>query len=261
MHSCIYEGLVTHSRFHPVKHRFQYRLNMLMLDLSEIPALVGNDRLIAADRWSVRSFQSADHLAGSGDLEDQVRSRIQAETGRRPTGRIRLLTQLRYFGYYFSPLNLFYVSDAENLSTEYVLAEVNNTPWGERHLYVLSEQNRQPGSVQRYVHPKQMHVSPFMDMDMDYHWRLTAPEQHLSVKLENWREGQRLFSAGLTLRRKPLTRGNLQRISWRYPWMTAQIILAIHFQALKLWWKRCPVYVHPKKRPQLPQNPAQTPQA
>jgi uncharacterized protein len=257
MHSCIYEGIVTHSRFHPIEHRFQYRLYMLMLDLSELSELVQNQALMASRRWAVRSFLPSDHLAGTGDLVQQVREKIFSETGNRSTGRIRLLTQLRYFGYYFSPLNLFYVNDSEDCTVEYVLAEVNNTPWGERQLYLLSEQNRQPGRNLQYVHPKAMHVSPFMGMDMDYHWRLTIPKENLRVHLENWKEKQRLFSAGLIMRRRSLTPGNLRRASWRFPWMTAQIILAIHYQALKLWWKRCPVYVHPSKRPQLPQTPRQ----
>lgn len=257
MHSCLYEGIVTHSRFRPIKHRFQYRLYMLMLDLSELQELSRQPSLMSSHRWSIRSFLPSDHLDGKGDLTHQVREKIFAETGKRSTGRIRLLTQLRHFGYYFSPLNLFYVSDAEDRAVEFVLAEVNNTPWKERHLYLLSDQNRQPGRHMRFAHPKALHVSPFMGMNVDYHWRLTVPDKYLHVYVENRSDSQRLFSAGLTLRRKNLTRENLRRASWRYPWMTAQIILAIHYQALKLWWKRCPTYVHPNKLPPLQQTPRQ----
>jgi DUF1365 family protein len=250
MHSCIYEGIVTHSRFDPIEHQFRYRLYMLMLDLSELADLLKSGSFMASRRWAMRSFLSTDHLSGTEDLAQQVRDKIFSETGRQSQGRIRLLTQLRHFGYYFSPLNLFYVSDSEDCTIEYVLAEVNNTPWGERQLYLLSDRNRVPGSGFRYVHSKAMHVSPFMEMEMDYHWHITVPADQLCVQLENWKQEQRVFSAGLVMQRKALTVANLRRASWRFPWMTAQIILAIHYQALKLWWKRCPVYVHPRKRPQ-----------
>lgn len=251
MQSCIYEGTVTHSRFLPVKHRFRYRLNMLYLDLQEVPEIVGARKLISDRRFSSRSFIPSDHLFNHRALTCQIRQLIEDQTGKSSTGRIHLLTQLRYFGYYFSPLNLFYVNDSSNSQIEYVVAEVNNTPWKERHAYVLWQGNRTRPDLLRFSHPKKLHVSPFMAMDMDYHWRLSSPGDKLSVVLENHTQDSKLFSASMTLRRRELTRHHLRLMSFRYPWMTAQIIAAIHFQALKLWWKKCPVYTHPLKHASL----------
>ena len=160
MHSCIYEGLVTHSRFQPLRHRFQYRLYMLYLDLDELPGLVGPGRLISDRRFAHRSFLAADHLSGDRSLAAQLRQWIGEQSGQLPTGKIRLLTQLRYFGYYFSPLNLFYVFDSADQQVECVVAEVNNTPWGERHCYLLWQGNRTDDNRLRFSHRKQLHVSP-----------------------------------------------------------------------------------------------------
>lgn len=248
MDSCIYEGIVTHRRFVPIDHNFQYRLFMLYLDLEELPDIVGRDGLISGRRCSTASFLAEDHLSSKPDIAQQVRQLILDQSGEASTGKIRLLTQLRYFGYYFSPLNLFYVNDNDDREVGYVLAEVNNTPWGQRHIYLLWQGNQVSDTPKRFVHRKQMHVSPFMDMEMDYHWYIASPGEKLSVVLENHRSDQRIFSAGLKLQRRELTRSSLIRMSCRYPWMTAQIIAAIHYQALKLWWKKCPVHIHPEKQ-------------
>jgi DUF1365 family protein len=177
MHSCIYKGIVTHRRREPVEHRFQYRLFMVYLDLDEIPTLVGRRGLLAGSKYALRSFLRTDHLyEPSQPLADEVRDVIRRQTGQSSHGPIRLLTQLRYFGYYMSPLNLFYAFDASGRRVETIVAEVNNTPWNERHCYVLWAGNRRGDASQlQFEHAKEFHVSPFMDMDMEYEWRLTKP--------------------------------------------------------------------------------------
>lgn len=259
MQSCIYEGTVAHRRHEPVTHHFQYRLFMVYLDLDELPALVVRGGLIGDDRFAGRSFLRRDHLFDSArPLDDEVRDVIRTRTGRSSRGPIRLLTQLRYFGYFMSPLNLFFVYDDSGQRVEFVVAEVNNTPWNERHCYVLWDGNRNGrDNSLRFTHEKSFHVSPFLDMDMQYRWRLTEPADELTVHLANARDSRRLFDASMTLRRRDLSRQQLRRMKFRYPWMTAQISAAIYLQALKLWWKQCPFYPHPNKQnDSLPPAPA-----
>lgn len=249
MHSCIYEGTVRHRRFGPVNHQFQYRLFMLYLELGELDELVGTGGPIARSRYAGCAFLRSDHLFHREvPLEEELREIVRQQTGTLPTGQIRLLTQLRYFGYYFSPLNLFYVFDDSDRNVEFVVAEVNNTPWKERHCYVLWRGNRShDDSSLQFMHPKEFHVSPFMGMEMNYRWRLGQPGQQLNVQLANLEGSRRKFDASMALQRRELTRSQLRRMTLRYPMMTVQIMAAIHIQALKLWWKKCPFHVHPKK--------------
>ena len=183
MHSCIYEGRVHHVRREPITHRFQYRLAMAYLDLNELGEVA--DGLISGKRFAPASFLSVDHQRSFGDgsklgdsesLADLVRDSVEKSTGNRPVGPIRLLTQLRYFGHYFSPLNLFYCFTGDGAGVESIVAEVSNTPWNQRHLYVLHpDKQTATDGVLRYRHPKSFHVSPFMGMEATYDWRLSTP--------------------------------------------------------------------------------------
>ncbi|TWT82174.1 hypothetical protein CA13_36350 [Planctomycetes bacterium CA13] len=256
MHSCIYEGTVTHCRHEPVIHQFRYRLFMVYLDLAELPSLVGPGKIISDRKIAGRSLLRGDHLYdSSGSIESEVRRIVQEKTGVTPLGPIRVLSQLRYLGYYFSPLNLFYVFDETDSRVETIVAEVSNTPWKERHCYVLWEGNRQDNdknngtldNVLRYCHPKTFHVSPFMQMDMQYQWRVTSPTKHATIQLSNFQESRKVFDASMTLQRRELTKRELRRMTTRYFLMTARIGVAIYFQALRLWWKKCPFYPHPKE--------------
>jgi hypothetical protein len=254
MQSCIYEGTVWHRRRTPVEHRFGYRLMMHYLDLAEVPELLGGPLPLYSAKFSPGSFRRSDHLGSTGvPLDEAVRDLVEEQSGKRPRGSVRLLTLLRHWGYYFSPLNLYYCFDAAGECVENVVAEVSNTPWLERHYYVLHEGNRRAaehheerGRFMRHEHAKQFHVSPFMDMDFSYAWRFNRPGSSLKVHLQNRKHGQPYFDAALVLHRRELTPGRLRRCWLGYPWMTAQVVAAIHFEAFRLWWKQCPFHPHPK---------------
>ncbi len=248
MYSCIYEGRVGHCRYQPVVHRFRYPLMALYLDLDELPELTARGGLLSTAPFAAASFQRSDHLGDAQtSLAESVRNLVAERCGTRLAGPIRLLTQLRYFGYYFSPLNLFYCYGEGGQSVEFVVAEVSNTPWDERFYYVLWQGNRLEGESRlRFRHPKAFHVSPFMGMDSSYDWRLNEPGDRLLVHLATVRQGQRLFDASMTLRRRPLGRAELRSALVRYPWMTFRIMTAIYYQAFRLWFKKVPFFPHPK---------------
>ena len=254
MHSCLYEGHVVHIRRRPVSHRFRQRIALALLDLDEMEASSGGRRLVSQRRYAPLSFQREDHLFDPArPLKQEVYDLVEEAAAIRPVGPVRLLTQLRYCGYYFSPLNLYYVYDQTASVIEAIVAEVSNTPWKERHAYVLCRGNQtgETGLLQ-YAHRKDFHVSPFMPMDLGYRWGLSEPGERLSVSLANEEAGELVFEANMELTRRAWSPASLRRMAFRYPLQTAQISAAIYVHALRLWWKRCPVYVHPKKRQPLP---------
>ena len=254
MESCIFEGRVKHNRTTPVVHRFSYRIFYMYLDLDELPTLFRGRWLWSASRWALARFRRSDHIGDPAEpLAVSIRNLVEAETGSAPQGPIRLLTQLSYYGYCFNPVSFYYCFDASGTEVETVVAEVTNTPWGERQCYVLpAGRSVSPTpAMLRFTPDKQMHVSPFMEMDIDYDWSFTQPAESLKVFMANARDGKRFFDASISLKRTEISGFSLARVLVGYPWMTARIITGIYWQALLLWLKRCPFVTHPSKRQAL----------
>jgi DUF1365 family protein len=244
MHSCIYAGSVRHRRFEPVTNEFRYGMFMLYVDLAELDHLFDGYWLWSARRPAIGWFRRRDHYGDPAQrLDESIRGLVERETGSRPDGPVRLLTHLRYFGYCFNPVSFYYCFDA-NGEIRDVVMEVNNTPWGEMHCYVLPR--RADGrAAMRFDFDKAFHVSPFLPMDMRYRSRLTPPGEKLFVGIENWREGRRVFDAHLALDREPITHANLARHLAIDPLATGRVIMLIMWQALKLWIKRTPYHSKP----------------
>lgn len=250
-HSALYVGRVRHRRFEPRAHAFEYPLFLVYLDLDELDAVFAGRWFWSARRPNLAWFDRRDHLGDrAAPLDAAVRDLVASATGRRPGGPIRLLTHLRYFGHCFNPVSFYYCFDANGERLDALVAEVNNTPWGEQHCYVLDGGDAVPGGdAVRYHTRKQFHVSPFMDMDMEYAWRTTLPGTRLTLHIENLRDGARMFDASLRLERREITGARLAWALARFPMMTAWVVGWIHWEALRLWLKRTPFYPHPNRRP------------
>jgi DUF1365 family protein len=245
MKSRLYTGLLRHRRHSPTAHSFNYRVFMPYLCLSELPTLFDDQPLWSARRAAPARFRRSDFLGDAQTpLDEAVREHVQQHTGERPGGDIYLLANMRYFGYLINPLSCYYCFNADNSQLQYVVAAVTNTPWGEKHAYVLDA--RQSDGHLNTVFDKAMHVSPFNPMDMRYHWRSNTPGRRLAIHLENHREGERLFDATLALSARALNRRSLQATLWQFPLMTAKVAGAIYWQALKLYLKGAPVHAHPR---------------
>jgi len=252
LQSCLYVGSVRHRRHEPAENRFRYRLFMMYLDLAELPKLFEPYFFWSAERAAPAWFRREDYLRLETEptlsLDESVRRLVAQHTGKRPAGPVRLLTHLRYFGYSFNPVSFYYCFDASGSNVETIVAEITNTPWKERHAYVLPVAGSAAASgAWRFQFEKQFHVSPFMPMDMRYDWRFSAPADGLHVHMENWRNGRSAFDATLSLKREPITSGSLARALVSFPLMSARVITLIHWQALRLWLKRTPCYTHPDK--------------
>ncbi|HET7649281.1 MAG TPA: DUF1365 domain-containing protein [Gammaproteobacteria bacterium] len=245
--SAVYEGTVRHRRFAPHAHAFEYRVAQLYLDLDEIDSLFACRWFWSVNRRNLAEFRRSDYLGPENlPLAEAVRQKVEEATGTRPGGPIRLLTHLRYFGYSFNPVNFYYCYAADGAMLEYIVAEITNIPWRERHAYVLPVADAAcHGRAWHWNFQKTFHVSPFMPLARQYDWRFTAPGDDLHVHMNVLRDGQRDFDATLKLERRPLTSASLARVLWRYPMMTLQVVGVIHWQALRLWLKGNPVYDHP----------------
>jgi DUF1365 family protein len=220
----------------------------MYLDLAELPTLFDRFLFWSGHRPNLAWFDRRDHLGDPAlPLDTAVRELVARDTGRRPVGPIRLLTHMKYFGYCMNPVSFYYCFDPAGQALEYVVAEINNTPWGERHCYTLDLRGDHPGwHVRRFA--KAFHVSPFFPLTQEYRWRLSEPDERLVIAMENREEGHRVFTATMVLQARAINAANLHWVLVRHPFMTGQVIAAIYWQALRLWLKGTPFHPHPPHR-------------
>jgi DUF1365 family protein len=249
MHSRLYTGQVGHQRLTPVGNAFRYSLFFMYLDLAELETVFAERWFWSMEQPNWASFRRSDYFHASPlPLDQSVRDEVQRQLGFRPAGPVRLLTHLRYLGYCFNPISIYYCFAEDGKTLEAFLVEIHNTPWGEEYLRAFDARTcERDGEWHLYRLDKEFHVSPFMPMDMDYDWRFTSPEDQLKVHMTSLRQGADIFSASLNLQQKPLTGGNLAGALMRWPFMTAKVVAAIYLQALRLKLKGVPFCPHPEQ--------------
>ncbi len=261
--SAVYEGWIRHRRFEPVEHSFRYRLFLMYLDLEELPEVLDPYPLFSARHAAPARFRRTDFMGDSDrPLAECARDAVEAQTGSRPPGPVRLLANLRYLGHAFNPVSFYYCFDQAGERVEAVVADVNNIPWGERHPYVLARGSH-GGTVLSDELDKALHVSPLMGMDQTYAFRASEPGERLSVHIES-RPLQRAtappepqnvaprerkaFDATLSLHRHELSRARLAGMLARYPAMSLQTVAKIYAQSLRLKLKGARYFPHPEGR-------------
>lgn len=241
MQSKIYEGMVTHRRTTPVEHSFRYKLFMMYIDLDEVNSLARISPFLSLERFNLATFRRRDyHRPKIHDLKAAVYQTVFEKTGFQLNGPVRLLTHLRYFGYCMNPVSFYYCFDQAGEKVEAIMAEIENTPWGERFQYV-----HLTNIDNNYQFQKIFHVSPFFPMDMKYEWHLSGPLNELTIEMNSFKCEEKHFNAYLKLNALELNQSNFHSALLRFPFMTAKVILGIYVQAFKLWLKKVPFYSHP----------------
>jgi DUF1365 family protein len=240
LRSALYEGKVTHRRFGPGPSReFTYPVRMPLLYLDEVASLTRLHPFFSARRPAPIWLRRADFLGPeTTPLEKAALDLVEERLDLRPAGSVALLANLRTWGWLFNPISLYLCTGADE-KVEALVVEVENTPWHERHSYVVGP----PG---RHRFAKVLHVSPFLPMeDVSYELSYGAPAERFALRLDVLEGSERLLGVTMSLRRRPLDHAALARLVWRRPAGTYRVSTGIYHQAARLALRRAPFYVHP----------------
>ena len=232
MNSCIYNGLVTHTRFKPIKHFLKYKTFSILLDLDEVEQLDKENLIFSYNKFNIFSFYNKDHGDRDGkSLKKWVFEKLHRYNINSKINKIKLLCYPRVFGYVFNPLSIFYCY--ENDIPRAIFYEVKNT-FNEQHTYIFKI--KENGKIEQTC-KKKFYVSPFMDMETYYNFKLLNPDEKLFVSIKQYDDKGTLLAAVQTGIRKKFNFKQLLINFFIYPLMTLKIITGIHFEAFLLWKK------------------------
>jgi DUF1365 family protein len=233
--SCLYTGTVMHRRFKPRAHRLNYRVFWTLLDLDELPRLSARLRFFSAEGFNLFGFRNADHGDGSSrPLRQQVEADLAAAGLSLDGGAIRLLCMPRILGFVFNPISVYYCYDRSGV-LKALLYQVHNT-FGQRHSYLIPVEGEAGKPLEQRC-LKAFYVSPFMDMDIAYLFRVQPPDKRVALTIEGSDAQGPVLIASLAGERRALTDGTLLRAFLSFPLMTLKVVAGIHWEALLLWIK------------------------
>ena len=246
--NAMYSGTVSHKRLVPLVHAFQYKIFMFHVDVDGLDDLDLPYPLFSSSRSAVIAYRRSDYFGNPQvPLGDAIRAWVGEQRGYPPSGQIYVLSHLRVFGHVFNPVTFYYCYKPDGVGIDCIVAEITNTPWKERHAYLLTlDQNlsENPGLLKFQI-DKDFHVSPFFSLEYLYEMTFSIPGKNLKVGISNYQEGSRHFHASMNLAHRELSTGSLMKQVIQMPWVTIKVVWGIYWQALKLKLKGLPYIPHP----------------
>ena len=262
-----------HQRFLPKPHKLHYSIAQAWIDLDDIQSLAKYSRWWSIEKFNAVAFYRKDYLPGAKDLKQAVINKISTETGQAFKGKVFLLTNLRYWGYCYNPVSFYFCFD-EQQQLRFILADINNTPWNERHCYVHDLANSRQAqqaelsqtadiskdtisntlnkhSKHSFYFDKVFHVSPFMPMNMFYQWHYQVKLDSILIHMELFDKAKEQhlaplkFYANMALKTQPLNQKNANMLPLKFPFLCGKVLWGIYWNALKLWLKKVPFHNHP----------------
>ena len=257
LHDGLMQGKVHHVRLHPRKHDFSYASSMVLLDTEKLESNPSSNFLNKSKFWSLNRFNLVslyrnDYIGGHKEsvltINEEVKQLIYKRTGKEFDGKVKLLSHPRQWGFVFNPVS-FYFCYAASGELQWIISEINNTPWNERHAYLhnISEQTRKDKHDYQFVFDKCFHVSPFMPMDLKYEWRFFFNGDDIRIVMKLFKHNELQFTAGLNLEWQPFSSRSMYMLPVLFPLQTFLIVYRIYWNAFLLHLKKIPFYTHPDK--------------
>lgn len=240
LESGVYQGVVSHKRFSPKFHSFSYKVSMIGLVLDELDDIKNQNILLGTQWFNPVRFYEKDYLKNEpGTLKQRITNKVKQLGGDWDGTKVLMIAQCRCLGIYFSPINFYYCFDKSNTCC-LMLAEVSNTPWNQRYYYLVNMEPKTQESVK--ITKKAFHVSPFMALDMNYHWHVTTPGNKANVNIKNYdlSNKHKIFEANMILEKQLLSSLPIIKSWVSLPFTVIKIVTLIYWQAAKIFIKRIP---------------------
>ncbi|NVK21759.1 MAG: DUF1365 domain-containing protein [Kangiellaceae bacterium] len=247
-------GTIRHNRYSPRPHLFTYNMYWSLLDLELVESNARKLKWLSYESWNLLSFRRKDfHHNGNKSNKASIQDFIQKNTGNNFKGKVYLLSHLRVFGFNFNSV-CFYFCVNDDSELEYIVSEITNTPWGERHPYLhICQGNKKPSGCYVFHFEKKFHISPFVSMNMDYQWLFKLEQDHLRIHMKvNKQQSDKaanknkVLDVTFTGKHLPLTQSIMNKMLLKHPFQPMKMVWRIYWQALKLWLKKTPFFSHPK---------------